>query len=533
TYTNVLTLLDLAGIPIRSRDRRSLFPIVMAGGSGALNPEPMADFFDVFLMGEGEELLVEFCQLVEEYKAVLRTRGITQPGRAEREEFLRAACRVPGVYVPEFYRFAYDIDGKVTRIDPVTPEAPRVVSKRQVIDLPPVLTTPVVPFMQVVHDRASIEIQRGCTRGCRFCQAGYVYRSVRERPPEEVVEAVGELLSNTGYEEVSLLSLSTADYSRVRELVEKIAGRYRTEQVVISLPSLRIDAFSVELAETLAKVQLKRQGFTFAPEAGSERLRRAVNKYVPEEVILEAVAQAVQRGWDHLKFYFMVGLPTETLEDVQGIVDMVGKASLRARRASGRAPRIRVGVSTFVPKAHTPFQWMAQDRPDALRQKQDLLRRGLRKVSAHFSWVDPTEASVEALLSLGDRRVGDVIYRAWRKGCRFDAWSEHFRFDKWMEALAEAGLDLDFYAYRERPLDEVLPWSHIDGGVTYAFLRKEHKKTSTGAETPDCRREPCQVCGFQAKDEVCARKFEDLIAFVQARKAAAGAARPAAGAAIT
>ena len=526
TYTNTLECLDVAGIPVLAAERTDAHPLVIGGGTCMVNPEPMSPFLDAVYVGEGEEAILE---LLAAYREMKLANGGARPPRAD---VLKRWAAIPGVYIPTYYHTAYREDGTVDHVQPTVPWAPKVVEKRTVAKLPPPLTRPVVPHLEAVHDRGGVEVMRGCTRGCRFCQAGYVYRPVRQRDADEVVNAVGEIMRNTGYEEISLLSLSTADYAHIREVVEKIADRYHGERTVISLPSLRIDAFSVDLADTLARAQLKRQGFTFAPEAGSERMRRVINKYVPEEVILEATAQTARRGWNKLKFYFMVGLPTEEMEDVQAIVDLVGKVAERYQQTCGKRPRIRVGVSTFIPKPHTPFQWVPQDQPDSLRKKQELLRRGLRKVGAEFSWVDPAEAAIEGLLSMGDRRVGEVIYRAWRKGCRFDAWGEHFLLDKWLEALAEVGLSLDFYVYRERPLDEALPWAHVSAGVTYPFLRKEHKKTLAMVDTPDCRKEPCQVCGFQTRDNRCSLKYNDLVAFVRARKAATEDAHKLAGAAV-
>ena len=508
TYTNVLTMLDLAGIPLRSQERQSPFPIVMGGGSGALNGEPMADFFDVFLMGEGEELLVEFCRMVEEYKAVLAQRGVTAPGRAEREELLRNAARIPGVYVPEFYQVSYHPDGRVERIEPTIPDAPRVVAKRQLERLLPTLTTPVMPFIQTIHDRASIEIQRGCTRGCRFCQAGIIYRPLRERTHEEVIEAVEELMTNCGYTEFSLVSLSTSDYHDLPGLVRKLHHRFRHRGISISLPSLRVETVSVDLVEAMEPT--RKGGFTFAPEAGSQRLRQAINKPLTEDDLLNAVEAAFSHGWSHIKLYYMIGLPTETLEDVMTIPEMVSKAMKIGRRHQGGRAKISVSCNIFVPKPHSQYQWAPQEIPEELAPKIKALQAGLRIKGVHFGWSDEQEALLEAVLALGDRRLGEVILRAWQKGAKFDAWSDYFKWELWQEAFDESGLDPKWYAYRQRPLSETLPWGHISNGVTPGFLWREFRYTWQERVTLDCRDGDCTACGFQ-DDPNCVPKFQHML----------------------
>lgn len=508
TYTNVLTLLDLAGIPLKARDRQAPFPIVMAGGSGALNPEPLADFFDVFIMGEGEEVLVEFLQMVEEFKLHLERQGIDEPGRAEREEFLVAAARIPGVYVPEFYDVAYHADGTLEKIEPNRPEAPRIIGKRQVEVLPPTLTTPIVPFMQTVHDRASVEIQRGCTRGCRFCQAGIIYRPLRERTHEEVIQAVEELLENTGYTEFSLVSLSTSDYDNLPALVRKLHERFRHRGITISLPSLRVETVSVDLVEAMEPT--KKHGFTFAPEAGSQRLRQAINKPLTEDDLLNAVTAAFTHGFTNIKLYYMIGLPSETLEDVIEIPKMVQKAMAIGRRYAGGRAKINVSCNIFVPKPHSQYQWAPQARPEELAPKIKALQDGLRIKGVHFGWSDEYESELEAVLALGDRRMGQVIESAWRKGAKFDAWSDYFKWELWEEAFAEAGLDPEFYAYREKSLRETLPWSHISSGVVPGFLWREYRYTWQEKETPDCRHGDCTACGYQDNAN-CAPKFQWML----------------------
>lgn len=486
-YTNVLNMLDLAGIPVLSSARHDSYPLIIAGGSCSLNPEPMADFLDAFVIGDGEEVILEFLDV---WKAEKR-RG--------KNALLRKLAAVPGVYVPCLYDVKYDADGLVKSIEPMVSEAKPSIRRRIVNRLPPPPVRPVVPYIEVVHDRGAVEVQRGCSRGCRFCQAGMIYRPVRERPHDEIITAAGELISNCGYDEISLVSLNTSDYNGIEELIARLTQHY--PNLTLSLPSLRLDRSSIKLVSSLPA--RRRTGLTFAPEAGSERLRCAINKALTEASLLETAAAAFERGWTTLKLYFMVGLPTETLEDVEGIVALVDKVRAEGRKASGRKPTIRVSAGTFVPKPHTPFQWSAQEKEETLRIKHEILQRGLNRRGTRLSWQDPETSLLEAALSRGDRRLGKVIYNAWKLGCRFDAWSEHFNFDNWFKAFAQAGLSPSFYAHRERPLDEILPWSQIDTGISDDFLKRELQRARAGQDTPDCRHNDCNKCGLE---KMCAKK---------------------------
>jgi radical SAM family uncharacterized protein len=494
TYTNVLNMLHLARIPLLAADRDDSHPLIIAGGSCTLNPEPMADFIDFFVIGDGEEVVSE---LVDCFRSWQR-----QGKPAPKRELLRQVATISGVYVPSLYQVEYHADGVIKSLVPTTPQAKPTIQRRIVSRLPPPVTRPVVPYIEVVHDRGAIEIQRGCSRGCRFCQAGMIYRPLRERPRQEVIQAVGELISNCGYNEVSLVSLSTNDYPGIDRLVADLAQRY--PNLTLSLPSLRIDTFSVRLIDSLPSH--RKTGLTFAPEAGSERLQRTINKTTAEEVLLETAAAAFERGWTNLKMYFMLGLPTETIDDVSEIVRLVSKVRSLGAKASRRQPQIRISLSTFVPKPHTPFQWVAQESEQQLNAKHELVRAGLKRQGVRLSWPDPKLSLLEAALSRGDRRLGRVIHGAWKLGSTFDAWNERFSYENWLRAFNETGLDPGFYAQRERPLDEPLPWAHIDIGVTTDFLKREYERARSGQPTPDCRNQPCNACGLERWQPYCQQK---------------------------
>jgi len=500
TYTNVLNMLHLAQIPVLASERNDSHPVVIAGGSCTLNPEPMADFIDFFVIGDGEEVLLELLDSFRDWKR--RGKG------APKKELFYQVATIPGIYVPSLYQVEYQADGLVKSITPTVAQAKPTIQRRIVTKLPPPATKPVVPYIEVVHDRGAIEIQRGCSRGCRFCQAGTIYRPVRERPQAEVVQAVGELITNCGYNEVSLVSLSTSDYRGIDELVASLSHRYQSHNLSLSLPSLRIDSFSVRLMEALPS--RRKTGLTFAPEAGSERLRRSINKNIPEDELLKTAAAAFDRGWINLKLYFMLGLPAETIDDIEGIIQLVDKVRSLGRKAQGNRSQVRVSLSTFVPKPHTPFQWVAQEGEQQLNSKHELLNLGLRRKGVRPSWPDPKASLLEAALSRGDRRLGQVIYRAWQLGSTFDAWNEHFKYENWLRAFEETGLEPSFYAQRERPLDELLPWAHIDVGVTTAFLKQEYQRALDGIETSDCRYQACNACGLERWQPDCQQKHKGL-----------------------
>jgi radical SAM family uncharacterized protein len=483
-FTNALNLMDLAGMPVRSLDRDASYPLVVAGGHACYNPEPMAPFIDVFVIGEGEEALLK---IIGTMRAA---------AHLDRETQLRHVALIEGCYVPRFYDVAYHDDGTVAAITPTVPEAPAKVLKTIVPVMPPPVTDFVVPFVELVHNRAPIEIMRGCTRGCRFCHAGMVTRPVRERPVEEVLAAMERIIEATGYEEISLLSLSSSDYTHVLELTEEIGRRFGGMGLNISLPSLRIETVSTQLMDNLG--DSKRSGFTLAPEAATEKMRNIINKYVTHEQLLETAREIYRRDWRTIKLYFMIGHPQETMEDVEAIADLARQVLAEGRRFHGNKAAVNAGVSTFIPKPHTPFQWEPMGQLADIRAKLEYLTREFKRSCLKLRWNDPDESAFEGFLTRGDRRVAEVVERAWRKGSRFDAWHDGFRPDAWREAMAEEGLDPAFYTHRARPIDEIFPWDHIDVAVTRRFLTQDYLMSQREETRVDCRRH-CFACGILPK----------------------------------
>ena len=487
SYSNVLNMLDLGNIPLRSKDRTSLTPIVVGGGPCACNPEPLADFFDIFLPGEGEEVTNELIDLLIEHKE----KGSTKL------EFLREAAKIEGVYVPAFYDVAYHEDGTIASVTPKE-TAPARVKKRIISDLDSVYYPDkfVVPFVDIVHDRAVTEVFRGCIRGCRFCQAGFIYRPIREKKSETVNRQAKCLCETTGYDEVSLCSLSTSDYSQVEKLIPDMLSWAVPEKINVSLPSLRVDNFSEELMEELKKV--RKSGLTFAPEAGTQRLRDAINKNVTEEEVLHTSAQAFRGGWTAVKLYFMMGLPTETLDDIAGIAELAQKVVnefyKNPDKPKGKGVTVSVSVASFVPKPFTPFQWEPQDTMEQLVEKQKYLLENVHTHKIQVSWHQSQTSFLEGVFARGDRKLCDVIESAWRKGCKFDGWDEFFLFDKWTEAFKECGVDPSFYSNRRRDFNEILPWDHLDYGIRKEFLIAENKRAHESVTTPNCRQK-CSACG--------------------------------------
>jgi len=503
SYTNILNMLELSDIPIFSKERSDGHPFVIAGGPCAYNPEPLADIMDFFVIGEAEEAIIEVMNLYKSFK---------ERGEKRRQRFLEEVARIPGVYVPSLYRVSYNDDGTLKDIVPEKNDILNRIQKRAIKDLDSVYypTDFVVPYMDIVHDRAVLEIFRGCTRGCRFCQAGMIYRPVREKSADRLEKLAKDIIASTGYGEISLASLSTSDYSELKQLTEILTNEFRQCQVGLSLPSLRIDAFSLELAKKVQEI--KKSGLTFAPEAGTQRLRDVINKGVTAEDLLSSVKDAFSSGWNTVKLYFMTGLPTETHEDLKGISDLAYAVVDVYRKIHGHTKGLKVNVSTstFVPKPFTPFQWEAQITLGEIDERQKYLRSLLRKSkNISYSWHDGRLSFLEAVFSRGDRRLGQVLKIAHDKGCKFDGWNDIFSFDKWMTAFNEAGVDPEFFAYRKRTHAEFFPWDIIDPGIDKKFLLRELERSKKAEVTPDCRIR-CHDCGInRLKDgDFCEAKNE-------------------------
>ncbi|MEA2008773.1 MAG: TIGR03960 family B12-binding radical SAM protein [Chloroflexota bacterium] len=485
-YTNLLNALDLGGIPLLSADRTPNQPLVIAGGHATFNPEPVAAYVDAFVIGEGEEVIHEIVNCVETFKdSNIQT--------LERKQLLHALAQIPGVYVPSLYKAHYKNNGVFTHLEPLSEDVPKTIIKRIVGELPPPPTRFIVPYVDTVHNRAPVEIMRGCTRGCRFCQAGMINRPIRERPVEEILAAIEEIIPNTGFSEIGLLSLSSSDYSHAVELVQAINERFQGENIAISLPSLRIESLSVQLMDALAGQ--RRRGFTIAPEAATERMRQIINKPISDAQLLETVREIYSRGWHTIKLYFMIGHPSETLEDVRAIAELSKAVRDVGEKIIGRRTQVHASIGTFIPKPHTPFQWVTCDTIEEIQVKLNLLKEELRGWGLKMNWNDPRETTHEAWLARGDRRMAKVIYYAWKRGAKFDAWREHFNYQAWMDAFDEVGLNPDFYTNRQRSMDEAFPWDHINSGVTKKFLRQDYEWSQEGKTRPDCR-EKCYACGI-------------------------------------
>ena len=499
-YTNVINMLSLGHIPLLSRDRKEGQPFVCAGGPCAFNPEPLADFIDFFMIGEGEEVMLE---VMDAYRT-------WQDSAAPREAFLKAVAKLEGVYVPRFYDVSYQDDGTVAAVTPNCPEAAPVVKKRIIVDLDKVFypRQMIVPFIDIVHDRIMLEVFRGCTHGCRFCQAGVIYRPVREKSAQTLTGCADALMEATGYEELSLTSLSTGDYSEFPQLTETLLEHARENRTNIALPSLRLDSVHLEL---IKKVQKERKSsFTFAPEAGTQRMRDVINKNISEEDLMASVQMAFENGWSSIKLYFMLGLPFETDADVSGIGELAHRAldQYYAIDRQKRQPggRITVSVSSFIPKPFTPFQWAAQNSLEEIERKQRLVGEAIHAKSIKYNYHDSKTSRLEGVFARGDRRLSAVLYQAWRDGCRLDGWSEFFNYDIWMGAFSKCGIDPDFYTARERDFEEILPWDHISAGVSKDFLIREAKRAGEAKTTKGCL-DACSKCGADCWDAgICKRE---------------------------
>lgn len=492
SYTNILNMLDMANIPLRASERDESYPLVMMGGPCAYNPEPLYDIADVFVLGEGEIVTNELLDLYKEYKG------------KPKKEYLRAASKIEGVYIPSLYEVTYNEDNTIKEFKPLYDDVPKTVKKRIITNFDQNIYPDklIVPYTEIVHDRINLETFRGCTRGCRFCQAGMIYRPVREKTSSTLIKQAEEIIKNTGYEELSLTSLSICDYSDIQNLIFSLIEKHKEDKVGVSLPSIRIDAFYVDLINEIQKV--RKTGLTFAPEAGSQRMRDIINKGVTEEDLLKSSKSAFEAGWSTLKLYFMIGLPYETMDDIVGIGELGEKVVEEyfkvPKNIRKRGLRVTLSTSIFVPKPFTPFQWAPMDKIENVKEKISKLRDTIKSKAIVYNWHESPVSYMEAIFARGDRRLCDVLIRAFEKGARFDGWGEYFSFERWQEALNECNVDGDFYACRERNYDEILPWDFINIGVNKAYLKRENEKAKKAIVTPDCR-EGCTGCGINVNFE--------------------------------
>lgn len=489
SYTNILNILDLSKIPLLSKDRNDDYPFIIGGGPNAYNPEPVADFFDFFVIGEGEEVVLEVLKIYESHKS----------STWDRNTFLKDISKLEGIYVPSFYEVEYKQDGTIRKMYPIIEGIPTVINKAMIKDVNTMFApeTMIVPFIETIHDRVVLEVFRGCTHGCRFCQAGMIYRPIREKSTERLVELAEKLILSTGYDTISLSSLSSCDYSALNLLISSLMDEFEEKNVGISLPSLRLDSFSIDILKEIEKV--KKSGLTFAPEAGTQRLRDVINKGVSEEDLVQAVTYAFNEGWSRVKLYFMIGLPTETEEDLIGIKDMsylVRDIYFNRPNEEKRGSfQMTASASCFVPKPFTPFQWVSQDSIEEFKEKIYKIKNSIRDKKVNFNYSDANVSYLEGIFARGDRRLSKLLIKAWEKGCKYDGWSDQFKFDLWLEALDETNIDGDFYGRRERDLEEVLPWDFINPGVTKEYLIKEFQNSLSETTTKDCRL-GCRNCGI-------------------------------------
>ena len=482
-YTNVINALNLSQIPLFSKERKENDPLIIAGGHSTYNPEPMADFMDAFVIGEGEEVINDIINIYE----------FGNNNNKSKQEILNELAIIPGLYIPSFYKPIYNIDNSFSKLETINNNAKSHIIKRILPVLPSPPVNLLVPSINVVHNRVSVEIMRGCTRGCRFCHAGMINRPVRERPLTQIVESIDKALENTGFEEVALLSLSSSDYSNISQLVDMISTKYKNKNLTISLPSLRIESFSVDLLEKLKSS--RQSSFTLAPEAATDKMRNIINKPISDEQLLNTVSEIYQRGWHTIKLYFMIGHPTESLEDVLSIAELCKKVIQIGKNFHGRKAKLNIGVSNFVPKPHTPFQWVACDTAEQIDKKQSILKNELKGPGIKLNWTDYNDTFLEATLSRGDRRLGDVIYKAWSLGAKFDAWQDTDKIMYWQKAFIETDIDPKQYSLRPRSINEIFPWDHIHTGVDKSYLIREYKNSISGKITSDCR-DNCHNCGI-------------------------------------